>query len=90
MALDGGRIVVPRASALPMVVAWFLAAERDRMIAPETQRFMAHRSGAHVHSLEADHTPLASAPDQVVAIITEAVDHVAQGLLDPARIGGHI
>jgi pimeloyl-ACP methyl ester carboxylesterase len=56
----------------------FLVAEQDRMIAPETQRFMAHRAGSRILAMELDHTPLASAPDRVVAIITEAVD-VASG-----------
>ena len=70
--------------------SWFLLAEHDRMIAPETQRFMACRTGGHVHEAEVDHTPLASAPDQVVAIITETVDTVAQALLNPERIGQHI
>ena len=66
-----------------------LVAERDRMIAPETQRFMAHRAGGYVHAMEVDHTPLASAPDRVAAIITEAVDAVTpDAALDPRRIGG--
>jgi pimeloyl-ACP methyl ester carboxylesterase len=69
--------------------SWYLVAERDRMIAPETQRFMAHRAGSHILAMELDHTPLASAPDQVLAIITEAVDAVTQeGAFDPQRIGG--
>lgn len=68
--------------------SWFLVAERDRMIAPETQRFMAHRAGSHILAMEVDHTPLASAPDQVLAIITQAVDAVTQeGAFDPRRIG---
>ena len=68
--------------------AWFLVAERDRMIAPETQRFMAHRTGGHILPMEVDHTPLASAPDRVVAIITEAVDAVLhEAVPDPPRIG---
>ena len=68
---------------------WFLVAERDRMIAPETQRFMAHRAQGHVLAKEVDHTPLASAPDRVVAIITDAVDAVLQEAVpDPQRIGG--
>jgi pimeloyl-ACP methyl ester carboxylesterase len=68
--------------------SWYLVAERDRMIAPETQRFMAHRAGSHILAMELDHTPLASAPDQVLAIITEAVDAVTQeDAFDPHRIG---
>jgi hypothetical protein len=53
------------------------------MIAPETQRFMARRAGGHILAMEVDHTPLASAPDRVLAIITEAVD----ALLHEARPG---
>jgi pimeloyl-ACP methyl ester carboxylesterase len=68
--------------------SWYLVAERDRMIAPETQRFMAHRAGSHILAMELDHTPLASAPDQVLAIITEAVDAVTQeDAFGPHRIG---
>ena len=65
--------------------SWFLVAERDRMIAPETQRFMAHRTGGHVLAREVDHTPLASAPDPVVAIITEAVGAITRGESDGAH-----
>jgi hypothetical protein len=68
--------------------SWFLLAERDRMIAPETQRFMAHRTGGHTLAMEVDHSPLASASDRVVTIITEAVDAVLRDALqDPQRIG---
>jgi pimeloyl-ACP methyl ester carboxylesterase len=70
--------------------SWYLVAERDRMIAPETQRFMAHRAGSHIVAMELDHTPLASAPDRVVAIITAAVDAATQeAASDPQRIGRH-
>jgi pimeloyl-ACP methyl ester carboxylesterase len=68
--------------------SWFLVAERDRMIAPETQRFMAHRTGGHILATAVDHTPLASAPDGVVTIITEAVDAVLHGAVpNPEKIG---
>lgn len=67
--------------------SWFLVAERDRMIAPETQRFMAHRAEGRVRAIEVDHTPLASAPDQVVAIVSEAVDAATDPAFNPQRIG---
>ena len=58
------------------------------MIAPETQRFMARRTGGQVLAVEVDHTPLASAPDRVVAIITQAVDAVLHKAgADPQGIG---
>jgi hypothetical protein len=53
--------------------SWFLLAERDRIIAPETQSFMAARAGATVDSRDVDHTPLTSAPEAVVRLVGEAV-----------------
>ena len=52
--------------------AWFLVAEADRMIAAETQRFMAARMKAHTRRQPLDHTPMVTAPDAVVEIIVEA------------------
>jgi len=52
--------------------SWFLIAEEDRMINPKTQHFMAKRMGATTRSLAVDHTPLLSAPKEVVNIILEA------------------
>jgi pimeloyl-ACP methyl ester carboxylesterase len=52
--------------------AWFLIAEDDRMIAADTQRFMATRMKARIRSLPLDHTPMVTAPDAVVEIIREA------------------
>jgi pimeloyl-ACP methyl ester carboxylesterase len=54
--------------------SWFLVAEKDRMIAPRTQHFMAKRIGARVHSRDTDHSPLASAPESVVRVIVEAAE----------------
>jgi pimeloyl-ACP methyl ester carboxylesterase len=52
--------------------SWFLLAEEDRMIAPETQRFMAERMGAKIRTHHVDHTPMHTAPDVVVGVILEA------------------
>ena len=61
--------------------SWFLVAEQDRMIVPETQHFMATRMKARVRSLPVDHTRLVTAPDAVADIILDAV----RGLLrEPA------
>jgi hypothetical protein len=38
--------------------SWFLIAGQDRMIAPETQRFMAERMGAKVREHDVDHSPM--------------------------------
>jgi pimeloyl-ACP methyl ester carboxylesterase len=54
--------------------SWFLVAERDRMISASIQHFMAKRIKARMHSYDTDHTPLTSAPEAVVRVITEAAD----------------
>jgi pimeloyl-ACP methyl ester carboxylesterase len=51
---------------------WFLIAEKDRMVSPETQRFTAERMKSKFVSLPVDHTPLASNPDAVAELITAA------------------
>jgi pimeloyl-ACP methyl ester carboxylesterase len=52
--------------------SWYLLAEQDRMIDPETQVFMAQRMKARVRRLDVDHTPIATAPGQVVELLLEA------------------
>jgi pimeloyl-ACP methyl ester carboxylesterase len=53
--------------------SWFLVAEQDRMITPDTQRFMAQRMKATVRALPVDHAPIVAAPGAVVDIIREAM-----------------
>jgi len=55
--------------------SWFLIAEKDRMVSPETQRFTAARMKSNVVSLPVDHTPLASKPEAVAELITEAANN---------------
>jgi len=52
--------------------SWYLVAEEDRMILPETQWFMADRMGATIRSHTVDHTPMYKAPDLVVDMILTA------------------
>lgn len=52
--------------------SWFLIAEDDRMINPKTQRFMADRMRAKVHSYPVDHSPMYAEPKLVINIILEA------------------
>ena len=52
--------------------SWYLLAEQDRMINPETQDFMAKRMKATLRRLDVDHTPIATAPEQVVEFLLEA------------------
>ncbi|MET8627627.1 alpha/beta hydrolase [Kitasatospora sp. NPDC004669] len=56
--------------------SWFLIAEDDRMIAPETQRFTAERMGAHARTRPVDHTPQVTAAQDVVDIVLDAVRDV--------------
>jgi pimeloyl-ACP methyl ester carboxylesterase len=48
-------------------------AEQDRMITPDTQRFMAERMKATVRSAPVDHAPIVTAPGVVADIIREAM-----------------
>jgi pimeloyl-ACP methyl ester carboxylesterase len=66
----------PRWRDLP---SWFLVAEHDVMIVPETQRFMAERMHARIRAHPVDHTPIVTAPTRVVDMIREAVAHIATG-----------
>lgn len=59
------------------IPSWFLVAEEDRMIVPETQRFMAARMKAKVAAHAVDHTPSVTAPAAVVGIIGDAIRAVA-------------
>jgi pimeloyl-ACP methyl ester carboxylesterase len=58
--------------------SWFLVAEADRMIAPDTQRFMASRMKARVRQLPVDHAPSVTAPDAVTDIILEAISEAGR------------
>jgi len=70
------RVGRPRWRDLP---SWFLVAEQDYMILPETQRFMAQRMQARVRAQEVDHTPIVTAPTLVVEIIHEAIAEAGMG-----------
>ncbi len=55
--------------------SWFLIAEHDRMIAAETQHFVAARMNATIHSVDADHVPMLTDPDSVTKILLAAANH---------------
>ncbi|HEY4374430.1 MAG TPA: alpha/beta hydrolase [Burkholderiales bacterium] len=57
--------------------SWYLIAEDDRMIARGNQDFMASRMKAVIASRPVDHIPSVTAPDEVVALILEAIEGVA-------------
>jgi len=58
------------------IPSWFLVAEDDRMIVPQTQRFMAERMKAMIKAHAVDHTPSVTAPTLVVDIIRDAIGAV--------------
>jgi pimeloyl-ACP methyl ester carboxylesterase len=58
------------------IPSWFLVAEDDRMIVPETQRYMAQRMKAKVTAHAVDHIPSVTAPMAVADIICDAVHFV--------------
>lgn len=53
--------------------SWYLVAEGDRMINPETQHFLAQRMGARTRVENVDHTPIVTAPDCVIDLFLQAV-----------------
>ncbi|HST73790.1 MAG TPA: alpha/beta hydrolase [Acetobacteraceae bacterium] len=57
--------------------SWFLIADQDRMIPPETQRFMAARMNARVRSHPVDHAPIVTAPGVVTELILDALRETA-------------
>jgi hypothetical protein len=59
------------------VPSWFLVAQDDRMIVPETQRYMAERMKAKIRAHPVDHTPSVTAPAAVVDIIRDAIQFVS-------------
>ena len=70
-------ITVPVARPLWMdVPTWYLLAEQDRMIAPQTQRFMAERMKAHISAHAVDHTPSVTASHTVVTLLTDVIHQI--------------
>jgi pimeloyl-ACP methyl ester carboxylesterase len=58
------------------VPSWYLLAEQDHMIVPETQRFMAERMKAQISVHAVDHTPSVTAPGPVVDLVLSAAREV--------------
>jgi pimeloyl-ACP methyl ester carboxylesterase len=52
--------------------SWFLIAEEDRMINPQTLHFMADRMKAKVYSHPVDHSPMYTEPNLVIDVILDA------------------
>jgi len=58
------------------VPAWYVLAQKDRLVTPDNQRFMAERMQARIRPIESDHTPNVTAPEPVVSTILEAVQAI--------------
>ncbi len=56
--------------------SWFLIAEKDRMVSPETQRYTAERMKSRIVALPVDHSPLASQPNAVIGLISDAATSI--------------
>lgn len=52
--------------------SWYVVAEKDRMISPGTQRFLAERMNARVRSLPSGHVPMVTAAASLAALLHEA------------------
>jgi pimeloyl-ACP methyl ester carboxylesterase len=59
------------------IPSWYLVAKDDRMIVPETQRYLAERMKAKIKVHAVDHTPSVTAPAAVVDIIRDAMRFVS-------------
>ncbi|GAB2519192.1 alpha/beta hydrolase [Nocardia heshunensis] len=60
---------VPAWKTLP---SWYLVAKQDRAIAPDLERFMATRAGAHTVEVEGPHLIMQTNPDAVTDLIEQA------------------
>ena len=57
--------------------SWYQVSERDLMISPELQRFMAKRIGAKTISLAASHASAVSCPREIADLIMDAATSAA-------------
>ena len=51
--------------------SWFLIAENDRMVSPDTQRFLAQRMKSKIVSVPSDHAPLITRAHVVAELVEE-------------------
>jgi pimeloyl-ACP methyl ester carboxylesterase len=60
------------------VPTWYLLAEQDHMISPQTQLFMAERMKARISLEPVDHIPSVTAPDIVVKLLTDVARQIQE------------
>ncbi len=71
----GERAGAPAWKSIP---SWYLISEADRMIAPETQRFMSRRMGAIAKSVPGSHASLISHAAEAAQLIAVAAKAASQ------------
>src|SRR5262245_46324690 len=64
------------------IPAWAIIGRQDRIIDPVSLRAMAENAGAKITEIDASHVSMISHPDEVVAVIEQALEAV--GELQPA------
>jgi pimeloyl-ACP methyl ester carboxylesterase len=67
-----------QAAGWTMLPAWYLVATADRVIHPETQRFMARRARASTVEVDASHSVMRSQPTAVAELIRTAARAAAR------------
>jgi pimeloyl-ACP methyl ester carboxylesterase len=72
----GGRMQEPAWREKPSL---YLIAEHDRMVAPDTQRFLANRMRSSIVSVASDHTPMAQHADTIAELVAHAAGSVRGG-----------
>jgi pimeloyl-ACP methyl ester carboxylesterase len=65
---------VTQQTAWKTIPSWYLVAEQDQAIAPDLERSMAARAGAHTEEIDSSHAAMVSHPAAVTHLIEEA-DH---------------
>ena len=73
--VPANKITTPAWRSRP---SWYQISERDLMINPELQHFMAKRIGAKTLSLDASHASAVSHPREIAELIMEAANSAAQ------------
>jgi pimeloyl-ACP methyl ester carboxylesterase len=60
------------AAAWKTIPSWYIAAQQDRSLSPELQRFYAQRMNARTAEIKSSHLPFISQPREVAKLIGEA------------------
>ena len=55
------------------IPSWYMVASSDRVIPPAAERIMAERAGATTVEIESSHVAMISHPDEVTALVREAI-----------------